>query len=299
MSTKTSFVLDKENLLDAIVELIHRASSDLPTDVVQAIECARNNEDDNSVAKNVFNAILENIKLAHEESLPICQDTGTNIYYIHYPSGISMQTLRNIILKATRQATAKAYLRPNAVDSLTGKNSGDNVGIGAPYLHFEEWNKDYLHIKLMLKGGGSENVSGQYKLPDPSLSAGRDLNGIYKVVVDTVNKAQGLGCAPGILGIGIGGDRATSHIIAKKQLLRKLDDVNPITELASLEKRLLKDLNKLGIGPMGLGGKTTVMGVKIGHMHRLPACFFVSIGYLCWACRRHSLIVRGEIYSYD
>ena len=139
-------------------------------------------------------------------------------------------------------------------------------------------------------------MSAQYKLPCSLLKAGRDLEGVRKVVLDAVYQAQGKGCAPGILGIAIGSDRGSGYVHAKEQLLRPLDDVNPVEDLAALEKRLLDECDQLGIGPMGFGGRTTVLGVKMGAYHRLPACYFVSIAYMCWACRRAGLEVRdGEV----
>jgi len=202
--------------------------------------------------------------------------------------------LRAQIEAAVAEATRRAYLRPNAVDSLTGRNSGNNVGIGFPTCHFEEWEEAHLRVDLLLKGGGSENVGTQYKLPYEPLKAGRDLEGVRRVVLDAVYQAQGQGCAPGVLGITIGGDRGTGYVHAKEQFFRPLDDVNPLPELAALEERLLRECNELGIGPMGCGGKTTLLGVKIGVLHRLPACYFVSIAYMCWACRRARLEVLED-----
>jgi len=291
---------DEKVLKDQLLELIRLAATDLPADVVDSIKAARENEEEGSAARSVFGMILNNIELARKEATPICQDTGTNIYLVHIPEGVSMRKLTRLIHEATAEAVDKSYLRPNAVDSLTGKNSGNNIGEGQPFIHFEEWDKDYIEFKLMLKGGGCENVSTQYKLPDVGLGAGRDMEGVYKVIVDAVNAAQGLGCAPGILGIGIGGDRTSSHLAAKSQLFRKLTDKNDNPELAEMETRLLADLNKLGVGPMGFGGNTTILGVKMGSLHRLPASFFVSISYMCWAYRRHSMTLKsgGEV-SYD
>jgi len=294
------FKYDEKNLKDQLLELIRLAATDLPKDVVESIQAAHQNEDEGSAARSVFGMILKNIDLARKESTPICQDTGTNIYLVHIPEGVGMRKLTALIHEATAEAVEKSYLRPNAVDSITGKNSGNNIGEGQPFIHFEEWDEDYIEFKLMLKGGGCENVSTQYKLPDVGLGAGRDLDGVYKVIVDAVNAAQGLGCAPGVLGIGIGGDRTSSHLTAKSQLFRKMTDTNPNTDLAEMESRLLDDLNKLGVGPMGFGGNTTILGVKMGTMHRLPASFFVSISYMCWAYRRHSMALKndGEV-SYD
>lgn len=294
------FQYDEKSVKDQLLELIRRAATDLPEDVVDSIRAARENEPEGSSARSVFGMLLKNIELSRKESTPICQDTGTNIYLVHIPEGVSMRKLTALIHEATAEAVDKSYLRPNAVDSITGKNSGNNIGEGQPFIHFEEWDEDHIEFKLMLKGGGCENVSTQYKLPDVGLNAGRDLDGVYKVIVDAVNDAQGLGCAPGILGIGIGGDRTSSNLVAKTQLYRKLPDTNDNPELAEMESKLLVDLNELGIGPMGFGGKTTVLGVKIGTLHRLPASFFVSVSYMCWAYRRHSMTLNteGEV-SYD
>jgi len=294
------FQYNEEILKGQLLELIKQASTDLPPDVVAAIEAARENEDEGSAAKNVFGMLLKNIDVARAGGVPICQDTGTNIYQVHIPVGVSMNKLKHLIETVTAEAVEKSILRPNAVDSITGKNTGNNVGEHQPFIHFEEWDENAIEFKLMLKGGGCENVSTQYKLPDTGLGAGRDMEGVYKVIVDAVNAAQGLGCAPGILGIGIGGDRMTSHLTAKTQLFRKLPDINPNAELANMEKRLYADLNELGVGPMGFGGKTTILGVKIGTAHRLPASFFVSIAYMCWAYRRKSMHLNasGEV-QYD
>lgn len=293
------FKLDQEKFQAAVLELIRRTSTQLPADVIAAMEQARDNEAPNSAARSVLGSMLKNTEMAREDSTPICQDTGTNIHLVTIPEGVSLRKVEAAIVGATRQATEKAYLRPNAVDSISGKNSGDNTGVMSPYIHFDEWDEPSIKVRLALKGGGCENVSAQYKLPDGSLKAGRNLDGVYKTIVDAINKAQGLGCAPGILGIGVGGDRATGMLMAKEQLFRKLDDVNTNPALAELEGRLMGDLNKLGIGPLGFGGKTTVLGVKIGAVHRLPASFFVSIAYMCWADRRHEMIFCESEVSYD
>jgi len=293
------FELNVDNFRDAVVELIRLTSADLPEDVIEAMRQAQENEEDGSPAQSVLGVMLQNATMAKKDSTPVCQDTGTNIHYVTIPEGISLRKVENAIIEATKIATQKAILRPNAVDSVSGKNSGDNTGVMSPYIHFEEWDQPAIKIQLALKGGGSENVSAQYKLPNNRLKAGRNLEGVYKCVVDAVTQAQGLGCAPGVIGVGIGGDRVIGTIIAKKQLFRKLTDTNPDFELAKMEERLYTDLNKLGIGPMGFGGKTTVLGVKIGSAHRLPASFFVSIAYMCWADRRHTMVFSEKEVIYD
>ncbi len=294
-----SFKLNVDKFQDAVLELIRRTSTQLPQDVIKAMEEARDNEDQDSAAKSVLGSMLKNVDMARDDSTPICQDTGTNIHFVTIPEGVSLRKVESAIVEATKMATAKAYLRPNAVDSVTGKNSGDNTGVMSPYIHFDEWDEPAIRVQLALKGGGCENVSTQYKLPDSGLKAGRNLEGVYKCIIDAVNKAQGLGCAPGVLGIGVGGDRATGMVMAKQQLFRKLDDSNSDEQLDALEKRLFTDLNKLGIGPLGFGGKTTVLGVKIGQVHRLPASFFVSIAYMCWADRHREMTFRESEVSYD
>ncbi|GAB4571028.1 MAG: hypothetical protein Kow0077_06580 [Anaerolineae bacterium] len=288
-----------QDLTEAFVELIRRASTDLPGDVEQALRKAREQEEEGSAARSVFSSILENVNLARENSTPICQDTGTPIFYVRYPFGVSTLKLREQIKAAAREATRRAYLRPNAVDSLSGKNSGDNTGVEFPVVHFYEWENDYLQVDLTLKGGGCENVGAQYKLPDNRLNAGRDLEGVRRVVLDAVVQAQGKGCAPGILGVAIGGDRGTGYELSKEQFLRALGQRSQNPDLAELEQRLLEESNELGIGPMGFGGKTTVLDVQIDAAHRLPASYYVTVSYMCWACRRHRMIVRGDEISYQ
>ncbi|MEE8340582.1 MAG: fumarate hydratase [Candidatus Neomarinimicrobiota bacterium] len=294
-----SFKFEEDRFRDSVLELIRKAATQLPADVIQTMEAARDNEEDGSSAKSVLDYMLKNANAAKSNSTPICQDTGTNIYFITIPEGISLRKIESVIADATRIATEKAYLRPNAVDSVTGKNSGDNTGVMAPYFHYEEWDEPTIKVQLMLKGGGCENVSDQYKLPDSRLKADRNLDGVYKCIIDAINSAQGLGCAPGVAGIGIGGDRSSGMIVAKKQLFRKLNDANSDPELDKLEKKLYTDLNKLGIGPMGFGGSTTMLGVKIGAAHRLPASFFVSLAYSCWADRRCTMHFAESEVSYD
>ena len=280
------------NLTETILELIRRTSTDLPDDVVSALEQAHAREEPDSAAKQALDTILENIKLAKKNSTPICQDTGTVIYHVYMPFGYSMLNITEQIHAATVKATELAYLRPNAVDSITGVNSGNNLGIGSPTIEFHKWKDETLRIDLMLKGGGCENVGAQYSLPNSDLKANRDLEGVKKVVLDAIYQAQGRGCAPGIIGVGIGGDRGTSMLLAKKQLFRKLDERSPIPELADSENELLQKANTLKIGPMGFGGATTVLGIQMGAMHRIPASYFVSIAYMCWADRRGSLLYQ-------
>ena len=280
------------DLTENLVELIKSVSSDLPPDVEQALVEAGEREEEGSVARGALGTILESVRLSRETGRPICQDTGTPIFYVWHPEGTSQRKLREQIVASVRIATERTYLRPNAVEALSGKNSGDNTGIVFPTTHFEEWENNTLKIGLMLKGGGCENCGAQYSVPSPEFPASRDIHGVRKVVLDAAFKAQGLGCAPGVLGIGIGGDRVSGMMMAKEQLFRLLTDHNPDPELDAMEKQLYREINELGIGPMGFGGKTTVLGVKMAQLHRLPASFFVSISYMCWADRRKVMTIK-------
>ncbi len=286
-------------LKESILELIRRAATDLPPDVEAALQKAYEKEDDNTPAKNVFATILQNVKMAREQSTPICQDTGSLVFYIDFPVGHAEKTYRDAIEWAAVEATNRQYLRPNAVDPVTNKNTGNNLGVNAPYIHFHQWDKDEVRIRLLLKGGGSENVGSQYKLPHAPIKAGRDLEGVRKVIIDAVTNAQGLGCAPGTIGVGIGGGRDTSYALSKEQFFRKMGQRSENKELAELELRLLDELNRLNIGPMGFGGKTTVLDVFIAAQARHPATFYVSISYNCWAYRRKMLTIKNGEVEYD
>jgi len=275
-----------------LVQLVKSTSTDLSPDIEQALAAALAEEQPGSAAQAALQTILENVRLSRATARPICQDTGTPIFHVWYPPGWSPRALREQIRAAVREATRQAYLRPNAVEALSGRNSGDNTGVDFPTIHFDEADHDHLKIGLMLKGGGSENCGCQYSIPSPEFEASRDLQGVRRAVLDAAFKAQGLGCAPGILGVGIGGDRGSSMIKAKEQLFRPLGDRHPDPQLDEMEKRLHREINELNIGPMGFGGKTTVLGVKLAQLHRLPASFFVSVAYMCWADRRKILTVR-------
>ena len=289
-----------DEITEHILELVRLAATDLPPDVEISLKQALEREKTGSAARGALETILNNVEIARRNSTPICQDTGTPIFYVYYPEGWSTRRLRAQIESAVVMATQRAYLRPNSVDSLSGINSGDNLGGNYfPTIHFEEVEGDTLTVDLMLKGGGCENVGAQYSLPDIALGAGRDLGGVRKVVLDAVHKAQGKGCAPGILGIAIGGDRGSSYLASKEVFFDKMADDNSDPQLAELETRLTEEANQLGIGPMGFGGQTTVLGTKITSLNRLPASYFVSVSYMCWAYRRWRLIFKDGEVQYE
>jgi fumarate hydratase class I len=279
-----------------VLELIRRTSAFLPPDVSQVIEMHRALEQQGSKASLALDLVSQNIGLAKRLSAPICQDTGTITFYVHTPVGFDQLELEKLCCEAVAEATAKGYLRQNSVDSVSGKNTGNNLGPGSPVFHWHQHRQDTIDIRLVLKGGGCENMSAQYSLPATlgGQRCDRDLDGVRACILDAVWNAQGKGCGPGFLGVCVGGDRASGYEFAKEQLLRELDDTNPVPELAALEARILDEANKLDIGPMGFGGKLTVGSCKIGARNRLPASFFVSIAYMCWAYRRRGIVLDGE-----
>ena len=279
---------------ELLVEVIAAATARLPDDVTAAIRDGRKREAEGSLAAMALDAILKNAELACSEKAPMCQDTGVPLFWIHHPAGVSTGLLVRACVEAVRRATAEKLLRENAVDTLTGRNTGTGQAPGIPSVHCEEWDRPETKIELLLKGGGCENTSAQYSLPDSKLGADRNLEGARRVVLDAVYQAQGRGCGPGILGVCLGGDRSSGYLEAKYQLMRRLDDKNPVAELDTLERRLVEESNQLGIGPMGFGGKTTVLGAKVGTLGRVPASYFVSIAYLCWAARRATAIVGAN-----
>ena len=283
----------------SLVELIRRTSTVLPVDVTTAVRAAKGVEESGTNAAYALDVIDCNIGLAEGKSQPLCQDTGSILFYIHTPVGYDQITFAETAIAAVQEATVKGYLRQNSVDSITGVNSGNNTGPGTPDFHFHQWRESHVEVKLMLKGGGCENVGATYTLPNPKFG-GRDLKGVENAILDCVLQAQGQGCGPGILGVGIGGDRVSSMACGKQQLLRLLTDNNPDPVLAGLEERVVTKANQSGIGPMGFGGKTTLLGCKVGKLNRVPASFFVAISYMCWAFRRRGveLTTDGSISNW-
>jgi len=275
----------------SLIELIRRTSSDLPRDVETVLRQARRHEKPQSPARWTLDTILDNVRLARARRAPLCQDTGTLMFYCEVPFRFDPRKLTAAIHAAVRHATRQGNLRPNTIDPLTGCSCVHNLGAGTPVIHIEFASRRTVAIRLIMKGGGSENVSTQYSLPDARLKAGRDLEGVRRCMLDAVVQAQGQGCAPGVLGVCIGGDRATGAEYAKRQFLRLLSDRASEARLAALEQQVLADAQKLGIGPMGFGGATTLLGVKVGALARLPACYFVSVAYMCWAFRRRGIVL--------
>jgi fumarate hydratase, class I len=274
---------------ESVVQLITRTSTDLPPDVRAAIGIAVRSEQPETRAGQALTIIAQNIDQAASCEGPICQDTGMPTFEVKVPVGANQIWLRSQIRAAVAEATRRGKLRPNSVDSITGENSGDNLGPGTPIIHFEQWEAPDIEIKLILKGGGCENTNAQYSLPtdlDHLGRADRTLEGVRKCILHAVWKAQGKGCSPGAVGVCVGGDRTSGYLHAKEQLFRTLDDSNPDPRLAEIESAVMNEANRLSVGPMGFSGHTSLIGCKIGALNRLPASFFVSVAYDCWAFRR-------------
>jgi len=261
----------------------------LPDDVKQALRRAYA-EETSEIGKMQLKAILDNVALAEKYEAPVCQDTGTIIFYIK--AGVKVKNLDKIedaLVRATRKATKEVPLRPNAVDPFTQKNSGDNTGRYIPYLHWEIVPGASLELAVMTKGGGSENVCVM-----GIILPGEGVNGLKKFVVDAVIKAGAQPCPPDILGVAVGGGADISIALAKKALLKPLTEHNPNPEISKIEREIFEAVNMTGIGPMGLGGKTTVLGVHIDYAFRHPASFPAAVAFNCWAARRASARINAD-----
>ena len=283
--------------LDSVLSLIIRTSTDLPPDVRAAMSVAMAQETVGTQSAQALSIIAQNVDQAADCEGAICQDTGMPTFEVKTPVGADQIAMKQQIREAVAEATRRGKLRPNSVDSITGENSGSNLGPGTPIIHFEQWESDDIEVKLILKGGGCENMNAQYSVPTelPGLGrADRTLEGVRKCILHAVWNAQGRGCAPGAVGVCIGGDRTSGYVHAKEQLFRTLGDVNPDPRLAQLEASIMGVVNKLGIGTMGFGGRTSLIGCKIGALNRLPASFFVSVAYDCWAFRRLGVVLDGR-----
>ncbi len=282
--------MEKAKIVENIVfNILKQAVIYLPDDVKQALKKAYA-EETSETGKTQLKAILDNIELAEKHQAPVCQDTGTIIFYIKAGSKAKdLDKVEEALINAVRRATKEIPLRPNAVDPFTQKNSGDNTGRFIPYVNWEIVPGDSLELTVMTKGGGSENVC-----VTGMLVPGEGIKGLKKFVIDTVIKAGAQPCPPTILGIAMGGGADISMKLAKKTLLKPLNEPNSNPEIAKLEKEIFEAANMTGIGPMGLGGKTTVLGVHIDYAFRHPASFPAAVAFNCWAARRASARINAD-----
>jgi fumarate hydratase subunit alpha len=274
---------------DAAFNILKQAVIYLPEDVKQALRKAYAKET-SETGKTQLKAILDNIELAEKYQAPVCQDTGTVIFYVRAGAEAKgLDKTDEALVNATRRATREVPLRPNAVDPFTQKNSGDNTGRFVPYINWEIMPGDGLELTVMMKGGGSENVC-----VTGMLVPGEGIKGLKKFVIDALIKAGAQPCPPTILGIAMGGGADISMNLAKKALLRPLNEPNPDPEIARLENEILDASNMTGIGPMGLGGKTTVLGVHVDYAYRHPASFPAAVAFNCWAARRATARINAD-----
>jgi fumarate hydratase subunit alpha len=274
---------------DTTFRLLKMAVTELPPDIKGALEVASKNETDET-AKTQLSAILTNLEIAGT-GVPMCQDTGIMIFYVKVGAKFPfMDEIKEALTQASRKATKEVPIRPNAVHPIVGGNSGDNTGVKIPWINWEIVDGDSVEITAFPKGGGSENVSivGMLK-------PGVGLTGVKKLVVDNALSYMGKACSPNIIGVGIGGGSDIAIKIAKQQLMRPLDDKHPEPEVAKIEEELMDAINSTGIGPMGLGGKTTVLGVKVDYAMRHPASLPVGVAVQCWAARRSTAIITKDL----
>jgi fumarate hydratase class I len=277
-------------LRDGIVELYRKVAVSVPPDIENALRSAHEKCKKGSEEERTLLSIIENISSSRANNDPACEDTGIPIFRVRVPMGISQKDIESNIADATRVATQKIPLKASAIDSITGVNSGDNTGAGFPIIYMEESSGTNLTVELTLSCSNSENIGQIYTLPEESLKARRDLDGVGKCVIDAVKRANGRGCPPYVVGVGIGATTDQAALLCKKQNLRRLSDTNSNHTLSSLEDTLLEDINKLGIGPLGRGGLTTALGVRIGAGHRHTDTYIVGVSLSCWADRRGKLI---------
>jgi fumarate hydratase class I len=287
-----------KNFKSSMLDLVIQTSTNLPADVRAAMSEAMAKETAGTQSSSSLDVIATNIDMATEWEGAICQDTGMPTFEIHTPAGANQVVMQKEIEEAVAEATKLGKLRPNSVDSITGKNSGNNLGPGTPVLHWNQWeNDDEIEVKLLLKGGGCENMNIQYSIPCELPHLGRvdrSMDGVRKCILHAIWQAQGQGCSPGAIGVCIGGDRTGGYNCAKQQLFRPLDDLNSDARLAALEQYIMTTANTLRIGTMGFGGDVTLIGCKVAAQNRLPASFFVSVAYNCWAFRRLGVVLDAK-----
>ena len=274
---------DNKLIEDTVVKLHKFAATQLPKDVSEALKTMYEQET-KPTSKAALKTIVDNFSIADETSTPMCQDTGIHIYYVNIGENFpKVKGIRETLRNASVRATKEVPLRPNAVNPIVGGNSGDNTGNNIPFINFDFIpDADYLEVTVFPKGGGSENMCAL-----GMLKPGQGVNGIKKFVIDTIIKAGGQPCPPGVIGVGIGGGADIALKLAKKQVMRPIGERHPDPEIAKLEEDLLKAINMTGIGAMGLGGDvSTALDVKIEYAHRHPASLPAAVAYQCWAARK-------------
>lgn len=290
----------QNQLVDALLDLIRTASVEPSADVYRALLRAHEQENWGTRSKAALGLILENLLVAHREQLPFTSHTSSVSFYVRTPADFDRAVFEESGREAVVRATKQGWIQPNLVDPVTGKVIKSNAGPGMPQFDYELDNRATLEVRVVLKGNGAEGAGMQFVLPDESIGATNDLAGVRRAVLEALIQNQGRGCGPGVIGIGIGGDRASGMVLANRQLLRAVDDSNSVKALDKLERQLLEEANSLGIGPLGFGGKSTLLGVKIGAEASPVDSCYVSLSYNGWAYRRQGveLTPTGEVTSW-
>ena len=282
--------MTNQNIVENVaIKLLQLAVTELPQDVKEALQNAYRREE-SEAGKTQLKAILNNIELAEKMRTPMCQDTGVIIFYLKAGAQVKgLDKIEEALRNATKRATKEVPLRPNAVNPFTRKNTGDNTGRFIPFIHWEIVPGNDIEITVFPKGGGCENVCAL-----GMLRPGEGVKGLKKFVVDTIIKAGAKPCPPNIIGVAVGGGADIAMKLAKETLLRPLNQSNPDPKLAKLEKELYEAANSTGIGPMGLGGKFTVLGVHVEYAERHPASYPAAVAVQCWAARRASARIHPD-----
>ncbi len=281
-------------LKDELVDLIRRTSTTLPPDVEAALRTARDGEPEGSLARRTVSLMLENAEEARRFASPICADVGTLHFDVEHGPDHPARAVERAVVDAMQEAARLARLRPDEGRLLPRATAPGGGTAAAPDIRLHERAQPGLRVRLVMDGRGAQDVGASYSLPDATLGAGCDLDGVRRCVLDSVQRSKGFCCAPGTIGVGVADDRESALVAARDQLLRRLDDANPDPALAALEAELVPALDGLGIGPMGLGGRTTVLGVKVGAPAAMRPSACVAVAFMCWAFRRGELVVPGE-----
>jgi len=278
----------QKDIEDQLVEGIRQAETKLPDDVISALRKAKEVEE--GLAKLQIEAILENVDIAKNTKTPMCQDTGIQTFYIKVGDKFPyLGELKDIITNAVKRATMEVPLRANTVDPFTYGNPGNNIGRYIPLFTWDIEKGEECTIYIIPKGGGSENMCAlNMMIP------GKGIKGFKRFVVDHIISCEGKPCPPTIVGVGIGGGAELSLKLGKKALLRDVGERHPESRIAKLEEELIELINESGVGPMGIGGKTTVLDIHIDYAYRHPASFPIGVVVQCWADRRSKVKINKE-----
>ncbi len=290
--------MNPDELAQDLVKPIKKAVTTLPQPTLSALKEARKSE--GKAGSVQFDAMLESVEIGERDEVPICKDTGTPTFYVRvgsdYPGIDELDSVKRGLKKAVQRSTEEVPIRPNTVHPFSGKNPGDNTGKSIPWISWSVVEGSELKLTYLPKGGGSTNMS-QLTMMTP----GRGIDGVKEIVLKRIASMEGKPCPPTVVGVGIGGSASISLELAKESLLRSVGKRHKENEVAELEEELKERANKLGVGPMGVGGETTVLDVKVEYDYRHPASFPVGITPQCWANRRVSLKLTpgGEVREVD